>query len=273
MNKIQSIKKFLSAFGNPTIVYNRDVNKISAMVKVDCNEAINQNNDGKDVYFYINEGGTKEKDITKLRACFVDLDAGRDENGKYFSLEKVRRHKSKMLGKIASFKLPPTYIVETRNGYQLYWLLSQPVCVNKDSLAQWQSIQYGLNSFFKEVGADSITKRVNQLFRVPYLKWQKRWEGKTPFDVKLLQCSSKKVYTIDDLTNVTNSNKFINCISSYLNQAPILNQSSSINLDNIISETVDFLLEVQKTLHYSDRQFMSKSAERIANELASQYCV
>lgn len=295
---IRKMKKFLGAFGNPTLVYNRDVNKVSAMIKTNYSGAVAQNKQGKDVYFYINEGGTKEVDITKLRACFVDLDAGRDTNGKYYDMVRVRQLKGRMSEAIEKFKLAPTYVVETRNGYQLYWVLYTAINVNQRSLTEWKAIQAKLNNFFKNVGADSITRKVNQIFRVPHLKWHKRWEGKAAFDVKLAASAPKKVYTMNQLIEATSGTSSIISYKtydrdkkSYQKQSPVyaedyldkLRGAFNAELDNTVmrsnpnsntvSETISFLLEAQKTFHYMRKQFMSQSAERLANELSSQFCV
>ena len=77
------------------------------------------NNDhDKDIYFIPNGGGTANAKIDRINAVFGDWDAGKDEKGDYFSLEIVKQKKATFLATLEAFPLVPTYVVDTRNGYQ-----------------------------------------------------------------------------------------------------------------------------------------------------------
>lgn len=126
-----------------------------------------------DAYFYINGGGTKVRDINKIRSFYVDLDAGRDKQGKYLSKELVDKKKASMYRALTAFKRIPTYIVETRNGYQVYWFVFDKTINNEDFV----KTQFKLWNKFKKYGADSYCLRPNQFFRIPTSSWFKTYEN------------------------------------------------------------------------------------------------
>jgi hypothetical protein len=76
-----------------------------------------RNEQGDDVYYIVNSGGTSDKTIVRINACFGDLDSGRDENKRYFSDDIVAEKKQVFLKRIHEFPLIPSILVETRNGY------------------------------------------------------------------------------------------------------------------------------------------------------------
>lgn len=77
----------------------------------------------KDIYFIPNSGGTKNGEINKINGIFADWDAGKDENGNYYPLDIVKQKKTEFFKTIELSPIQPTYIVDTRNGCQVYWLL------------------------------------------------------------------------------------------------------------------------------------------------------
>jgi len=137
-------------------------------------------NYGKDIYFYLNEGGTKVEDIKKFRALFLDLDAGRDSNGKYKSLREVNTFKKKAEKVIKAFPVKPSVVTETRNGFQLIWFYKNLTY----HLSKFNEYQSKLWHWFDEKGItpDPNCLRANQLFRVPESVWYKKWEGKQSFE-------------------------------------------------------------------------------------------
>ena len=120
--------RFLESFRqNHIYVYNGNPRKkISSMNHTSGGyglaEAIKANlNNHSDVYFYVN-GGRKLYAIKQFTCCFCDMDAGRDEQGKYFKPSIVMTKKKAFLKKINEFPVKPSWVVDTRNGYQCYWI-------------------------------------------------------------------------------------------------------------------------------------------------------
>ena len=193
-------RKFLDSFNQQHIFcYNGSPRKKISSMKHTQNitEVYEANkNSGSDAYFYIN-GGRKQYAIDKIVACFCDMDAGRDEEGKYFKPSIVMKHKERFLQKINEFPVPPSWVVDTRNGYQCYWILNpNDRQVNKTT---WKGVQKKLANHF---GGDPLAIKINQIFRVPYTWWRKGWEGKAPYFTSILKGSTGNTVAFNDLKNI-----------------------------------------------------------------------
>ena len=189
------MQKFLDSFGvNHIFCYNGDPRKkISSMRHTGIlNEALTSNIDNhSDVYFYVN-AGRKMYAINEFTCCFCDMDAGRDNEGQYFKPSIVVQHKKKFLEKINNFPVAPTWIVDTRNGYQCYWIFDDHSrkLVGKNK-TYWNGLQKKLVNYF---GGDPRAIKANQIYRVPYTWWRKGWEGKAPYFTSILPgCSGQKI--------------------------------------------------------------------------------
>jgi hypothetical protein len=191
-------KKFFDSFGIQHIFcYNNNPRKkLSGMNHTsNINEVITQNvNNNSDAYFYVN-GSRKKEEVTKVTACYIDLDAGRDANGHYFAPKIVAQQKAKFLDKINGFSVKPTWIIDTRNGYQIYWILTEKnhttgLTRNKK---YWNGIQKKLANYFD---ADIRAMKINQIFRIPFTWWRKPWEGKKSYFSTILNGSTGQPVSI-----------------------------------------------------------------------------
>jgi hypothetical protein len=198
-NHCQMREKFIGSFGGKQNIYcyNGDPRKkISTMSHTPhLTLAIHANlNNSSDVYFYVN-GGRKQYAINQVRACFVDIDAGRDSSGNYLPSKEVMKFKQSALDKINNFPVKPSWVVDTRNGYQVYWVLDG---LSRQSLnkTRWNGIQKKLVNYF---GGDARAIKINQIYRVPYTWWRKCWEKKAPYYSTILQGSSGQTVNVKDL--------------------------------------------------------------------------
>lgn len=291
IKKIDRVKKFLDLFGkNKIVCTSAGISANSPMLRTDLTLALNQNEKlGHDVYFYVNTGGTKQNDISHINCSFIDLDAGRDTKGKYLSDKIVTAKKIKMLDAISKCPLKPTVYVETRNGYQLYWVYSRAVSsLDKTS---WSVLQNKICNHFSAVGADSRVLKINQVLRVPYTLWHKKYEGKNPFMTNISTIGKK--YTFNQVANAFKIEKTSKPITKSFsiqkpkNNGPCINTqelkfskennvkqfektvSTSYNKD-VLHETADFLREVNKILFYGGHKFLAQQALRLAGELETQ---
>lgn len=122
------------------------------------------NEQGYNIYFTVNSGGTKKEQINKINAFFIDCDCGKDDKGNYFNLDIVKQYKQRVLKRVQEFGLAPSFIVDTRNGYHVYWL------VNNANVEEFQEVQNKLIHFFNS------DKRVNtpeRIMRLPNFYWTK----------------------------------------------------------------------------------------------------
>lgn len=192
--------RFLESFNqNHIFVYNGNPRKkISSMSHTsNLQEALDANvNNHSDVYFYVN-GGRKLYAIKQFTCCFCDMDAGRDDQGKYFKPSIVMQKKKAFLKKINEFPVKPSWVVDTRNGYQCYWIFddaSRKIVGHNKTF--WNGLQKKLVNYF---GGDPRAIKPNQIYRVPYTWWRKGWEKKAPYFTSLLPGSTGKPINVADL--------------------------------------------------------------------------
>ena len=177
--------------------YNGDPRrKISSMKHTSTlDEVLDVNeNSNSDAYFYVN-GGRKQYAINTISCCFVDIDAGRDDAGNYLPSKEVMKFKQSSLDKINNFRVKPSWVVDTRNGYQIYWILDDQsrTLVNQTT---WNGIQKKLVNYF---GGDARAIKINQIYRVPYTWWRKCWEKKASYFTSILNGSTGKSINVQDL--------------------------------------------------------------------------
>lgn len=143
------------------------------------------------MYFIVNSGGYKDNDITAFNAVFIDLDCGRDKTtGDYFSLEVVQGYKDEKLKELNDFLLKPSYIVETRNGLHVYWLLQPNTTLDQFSMCEELLISY--------FNADLKVKNPARLLRVPSYNWNK--DPENPFRTSIIVRNDMR-YEIEEIIN------------------------------------------------------------------------
>ena len=140
--------------------------------------------DNNDLFFIPNSGGTKTEEITGFNAFFVDLDAGRDSNNNYLPGKLVKKYKTEQMQKIKKFQIPVNAILETRNGYHLYWFIREEI-----DLRLWNTIENALISYF---GADSKVCTAAHQMRIPGTWWLK--DKAHPFRCRLLELNNTYTY-------------------------------------------------------------------------------
>jgi len=193
-------EKFLKSFDIDHIFcYNGDPRKKISSMKhtnklVEATDANVERN--SDVYFYVN-GGRKLYAINTFTCCFCDMDAGRDSEGKYFKPSVVMQKKKTFLKKINEFPVAPSWVVDTRNGYQCYWIFddNSRKLIGKNK-TYWNGLQKKLVNYF---GGDPRAIKANQIYRVPYTWWRKVWEKKAPYFTSIVSGSSVKKVSARDL--------------------------------------------------------------------------
>ena len=94
---------------------------------------------------------------------------------------------------IGQSKLLPSFVVETRNGFHVIWLLE--IGYDEKDTSDWKRIQNGLIGLF---GGDKACSDVSRLLRMPS-SWHCKdmWNGGEPTKVKLMFESGRK-YRMED---------------------------------------------------------------------------
>src|SRR6185436_10876998 len=94
---------------------------------------------GYEAYFTVNgfenAPNAKIENCSSLNSFFVDIDGRKDLK----ELEEIKQ------------KLDPTFILETKNGYHIYWLLDEPIMRNeltdeewKEAVSKWERIEQAI---------------------------------------------------------------------------------------------------------------------------------
>ena len=164
-------KEFLKLLGNP-----EPICFVDNSIKITLNDVPKYINE-HEIFFLPNIGGTKIEDITEFKAFFVDLDAGKISKDEFLPGKAVKKYKSEQWKKINAFSIPPSFVVETRNGLHLYWKIKEKI-----SLELWQSIEDSLVKWF---GGDTNTKNAAKQLRLPGSVWRK--DPKHPYPCKVLK--------------------------------------------------------------------------------------
>lgn len=231
MNNTTKIQTFFNKIGNPSPLIASSATK-NGMRTTSLNGAIQLNNiSNHDVYFVVNPAkGFKKEDIKQLSTNFVDLDCGRDKNGKYKQPKVVNAFKAKALKRIKEFSAKPTAIVETRNGFHVYYSYA-PVSANAKNRADWEKKQNALFNFFKDYGCDAKVLKPNQLMRVPYTMWHKKWSGNNKaFNVSVKSVGNSVKFENLPMDNHKGSNK--EGVGSFKKWATILTELKSVGNDH-----------------------------------------
>lgn len=127
---------------------------------------------GAGIYFAPNqfpEGIRRAEKCTGVNAWIVDCD---DES------------KEEQMKRIENSPLPPSFIIESKNGYHIYWL------ENKGTIENYRRIVKGLIQHFK---ADEACKDITRVLRIPEFYHQK--DKDNPFLVKIIKENPENKYT------------------------------------------------------------------------------
>lgn len=153
---------------------------------------------GYEAYFTVNgfkgKPDAKKENCTSINSFFIDID-GRKDPGE---LEEIK------------VRLMPTYILETKNGYHIYWLLDEPIFHEemKDDewdpiVARWERIEQSIVTTLK---GDPVVKDLTRILRIPdtyYWKksgdaWKQGVEA-APFKIKGLHKQEAATYSMDQV--------------------------------------------------------------------------
>ena len=204
--------------GKEPMTYKKNIGMIASPVSMDT-----------DIYYLVN-GSEKyfdkkpsNKDITEFRSWFIDIDAGRDEHGRYFDDNEVRARKQYMCETVltALDKATPTLIVETRNGYHIYW-----ACGMNISAEEWNRIELKLIDIISI--ADKMVRDASRVMRYPGTMWIKADEGLSPFEVKAIKGNPVR-HGVEDFEAILDiyADSITSSCDRYLNKYPTVESKNT----------------------------------------------
>ena len=119
---------------------------------------------------------TKEH-VAEYNNCYVDIDIGKDESGNYLPLADVHNRKVELRRSVISQLPRYTALVETRNGFHVYWSL------NADTTREdWQETELAIVDVL--TFSDPAVKDPNRVLRMPLSIHKK--DGTLPFVVTVV---------------------------------------------------------------------------------------
>lgn len=134
-----------------------------------------------DVYFGVSSrrpNGAAKADVRRLYALWADLDF------KHF------RNDEEALVVLNGFELPPSYVITSGGGYQVYWLLADPLDADPATVAHAESLMLRL---YQRLGGLDRVQDVSRIMRVPGTRNQKYKEKPL---VELVEAHGKRRYTL-----------------------------------------------------------------------------
>lgn len=159
--------------------------------------------EGYGTFFTVNgfTGGRRTNEtLININGFFCDIDypdkINRTEAG-------IREYKQDLLMEMMDDNLPiPTYVVETKNGFHVYWLLYDPIFLSELNPKQQEDIKLQYRQVEEAILArfdgDPGAKDVARVLRVPGTHHQK--DPLNPFLVKIVHASPDECrYTFDEI--------------------------------------------------------------------------
>lgn len=137
----------------------------------------------------------KNEDATTIYCFYADFDLGHDIKD---TLEEFPR---------ASFPLQPTAVVETYNGFHVYWILKTPLAVSVYG-KRWEDIMTCLAEY---LWSDPKVKNLWRILRVPWCYYWSQKQGETdkPFRVECIDYNPNNKYSIEDFEKIFEATKRI----------------------------------------------------------------
>jgi virulence-associated protein E/DNA primase RepB-like protein len=154
-----------------------------------------ENNSHRNLHYHVNpvdkprmKGGKTQKatktDISEVRHFHLDIDP-RDGEDRESERERISA---------ISFDPEPTFLIDSGNGHQALWRLSDPIELDSTEEAADDAAQYNL-AIANQYGGDLPTRDVSRLLRLPFtVNWpskKKRRMGRKPVATKLLSYTGK----------------------------------------------------------------------------------
>lgn len=247
---------------NFRVIKGKNARNINGIYEKKTEQLLRQfNEQDYNIYFIVNGGGNRAKDINKINAVFIDFDCGRDKNKEYYPLEVIKKFKDECMKKVGDFKYKPSFIIETRNGIHVYWLLNEGTTIDEFLECQLRLIQY--------FDSDKAVKTPERLMRLPDYNWTKDinnqflcsviQSNKGRYEIKDIIEALPKIKDVEDkCTNDKNNNKVLvyiigTSISESNNIALIKNQSLEM-LQQIIQPQPILLNSHEEVYSYLKKQ-------------------
>lgn len=154
-------------------------------------ECLERNEEGMEIFWAVNSfkgQSRKEENLASLDYLYADMD-------------KLDKEEMK---EIISKGLPPTIIIESKNGFHIYWELKEPLEPTPNNLKRYKAILSNLIVPFYR--SDNAAKDAARVLRVPEFYHLK--EPSNPFLIKLRQYKPKYLFNLCQFESCYSGNFF-----------------------------------------------------------------
>lgn len=139
------------------------------------------------------DGKAKKSDIESMRWVHLDLDDPSDS-----ALASTRK-----------YPLPPTMIIASGGGFNVYWALAKPVHANGNI----EQLEDANKRVILDLGADKGTQNLDRILRLPfttnYPTKTKMARGRVPVEARLVEYHPERVYALNDFPRLTHDERRI----------------------------------------------------------------
>ena len=210
-------ERFLDNFPNPLFWQSYDAGwKLKP--KFINNKTINESivKDGYGTFFTVNtcEGTRTNNNVVALNALYGDFDMPKD---RVYTKEEIQETMESTINNINAI-LEPTYILRTKNGIHVYWVLDEQLRKDEMSEEVWVRIAHKDKGQYITVlrragavfGFDSGAHDLSRILRVPGYPHQK--DINEPFVVEVVHENEAKRYSLDKLEEAFPSQQTIETV-------------------------------------------------------------
>ena len=232
-------EEFLKNFPQSVIQYFDDSKSKTSLARtkpeLDIDYALSKQAEGCGVYFTPNSftGGRRiSENLTSINAVFIDLDVAKERH--HLTQEDILAKKSNAEILLEAFDLKPHFVIETKNGLQVIWLVEQ------FSVAQFDET---VNFLIAKFNADKGRKGVTGVLRLPGFKHLK--DPEHPFSCELIKThqempryTPENFYKIIDfqayLQDLTLSNQQLNIVAAEYDPSPEIQKAINVPLEMVL---------------------------------------
>ena len=132
----------------------------------DIESFIERNNGWRNLYYSVNEpksnapdGKLNKEHIAKINGVWLDADPK-----KGLPIDTERERLGKFSTELKTGENPPTYIIDSGNGVQAFWLLESPMDTTPENVSHAESLSRGL----AETYSTDFVQNIDRIMRLPY---------------------------------------------------------------------------------------------------------
>lgn len=196
---------FLSFFPNTIFTYIYDHKEGDTTPAPIYNSILDleKQKEGYGIFFSVNgfNGRRTSENLTNVNAFFCDIDYPNKENA---TKEEIHIYKNDIVMELTTGDVPvPTFIIGTKNGLHIYWVISSTIEISKLNKEQEDLLRNEYReieeAILKKFEGDPGAKDISRVLRVPHTLHQK--DPTDPYRIEILWNSPETTYKYSYIKN------------------------------------------------------------------------